>query len=191
MTKRDAADILREEGVDALRKRLDQDIWKQVQARRDLGLNDEEIAEEIGNGSDVGSGNSHAGNGHGGNGGPPLIEDFGRAEEPKVRRCDRCGYVNSIDATKCKSCGADIGAQPPPHPGVRADYMDSKPNGVRSNVGNIGLALRQEPTLMNAFAYDEMLRTEMLMRPLGINPNFKPRPLDDVDITKVQMWLQW
>jgi predicted P-loop ATPase len=35
-----------------------------------------------------------------------------------------------------------------------------------------------------------MLCTEMLMRPFDDNPDFKPRPLTDVDVIKMQAWLQ-
>src|SRR5262249_49559521 len=46
--------------------------------------------------------------------------------------------------------------------------------------------------LMNAFGYDEMLRTEVLLRPLfSKDPTFKPRPVTDADVTAVQAWLQW
>jgi predicted P-loop ATPase len=60
------------------------------------------------------------------------------------------------------------------------------------NVGNVMYALGHEPEIMNAFGYDEMLRCEILLRPLFINePNFKPRPVTDADVTAVQSWLQW
>jgi predicted P-loop ATPase len=60
------------------------------------------------------------------------------------------------------------------------------------NVGNVLLALKQEPMLMNAFGYDEMLRTEVLLRPLfGKEPNFKRRPVTDADVSAMQSWLQW
>src|SRR5262249_13493221 len=36
----------------------------------------------------------------------------------------------------------------------------------------------------------EMSRTEMLMRPFVVDPDFKPRPVTDVDIIKIQSWLQ-
>jgi hypothetical protein len=60
------------------------------------------------------------------------------------------------------------------------------------NVGNVLLALEQEPDIMNAFAYDEMARVPMLLRPLfGNDPNFVPRPVTDADVCAVQSWLQW
>jgi predicted P-loop ATPase len=70
-------------------------------------------------------------------------------------------------------------------------YMKSK-TALASNVGNVLLALEQEPELTNAFAYDEMLRTVVLLRPLFHNePDFKPRPVIDADVTGVQAHLQW
>jgi predicted P-loop ATPase len=60
------------------------------------------------------------------------------------------------------------------------------------NVGNVQLALNQEPDLMNLFGFDEMLQAPMLMRPLFTNdPNFVPRPLADADVCAVQTYLQW
>jgi predicted P-loop ATPase len=60
------------------------------------------------------------------------------------------------------------------------------------NVGNVLLALKQEPSVMNLFAFDEMLRVPVLTRPLfTTDPNFKPRPVTDADATVVQKWLQW
>jgi predicted P-loop ATPase len=70
-------------------------------------------------------------------------------------------------------------------------YMKSK-TALASNVGNVLLALEQEPELTNAFAYDEMLRTVVLLRPLfSTDPNFTPRPVIDADVTGVQAHLQW
>jgi predicted P-loop ATPase len=83
-----------------------------------------------------------------------------------------------------------VGSQPQPQPGAKADYLDAKGKGA-CNVYNARLALNQEPELMHLFGFDEMSRTEMLMRPLFVEePSFKPRPITDVDIVKVQSWLQ-
>jgi hypothetical protein len=73
----------------------------------------------------------------------------------------------------------------------KEDYMAGKTN-LASNVGNVLLALTQEPEIMNAFGYDEMLRTEVLLRPLFTNdPNFTARPVTDADVCAVQAHLQW
>jgi hypothetical protein len=81
--------------------------------------------------------------------------------------------------------------KPAPRPGALRDYMKSA-SDLACNVGNTLLALKQEPALKNAFGYDEMLCTEVLLRPLfNKDPNFKPRPATDADITTVQAWLQW
>lgn len=54
------------------------------------------------------------------------------------------------------------------------------------------LALEQEPEIVNAFGYDEMPRSEVLLRPLfHHDPNFTRRPVTDADVTAVQAWLQW
>ena len=69
--------------------------------------------------------------------------------------------------------------------------MKGKSTGT-CNVGNVQLALEQEPEIANAFGYDEMLRSEVLLRPLfGDDPSFVRRPVTDADVCAVQTWLQW
>jgi hypothetical protein len=71
------------------------------------------------------------------------------------------------------------------------DYMQGK-SAYASNVGNALRALERKGELAGVFGYDEMLRTEMLLRPLfKPDPNFKPRPITDTDVTTVQAHLQW
>jgi hypothetical protein len=84
------------------------------------------------------------------------------------------------------------GPQPGPQPQPKENYMQGKTK-LACNVGNIILALEQEPEIINAFGYDEMVRTPMLLRPLfNADPNnFKLRPVTDADVTGVQAWLQW
>jgi predicted P-loop ATPase len=73
----------------------------------------------------------------------------------------------------------------------KGNYMKSK-SELASNAGNVLLALEQEPELRDAFAYDEMLQAEILLRPLFKDqPNFTPRPVTDADVTAVQAHLQW
>jgi hypothetical protein len=133
-------------------------------------------------------------NGNGCGGAPPPNDiDFvwTHYEKPKARQCHHCGAIHPVDATKCNNCGAELGEEPPPNPGAKADYMLGKTK-LACNVGNALLALRQEPAIMNAFAFDEMSRTPMLTRPLFVNdPDFKARPVKDEDVTKVLSWLQW
>jgi Virulence-associated protein E/Primase C terminal 2 (PriCT-2)/Bifunctional DNA primase/polymerase, N-terminal len=84
--------------------------------------------------------------------------------------------------------------QPPPQPApptAKEKYMKGK-TALACNVGNAILALKQESQLMDAFGYDEMLRAEVLLRPLfRDDANFAVRPVTDADITAVQEWLQW
>src|SRR5262245_23235881 len=73
----------------------------------------------------------------------------------------------------------------------RNGYMKGK-TALACNVGNVLLALEQEPEIANAFGYDEMLRTEVLLRPLFTSdPSFTPRPVSDADVTALQAHLQW
>jgi predicted P-loop ATPase len=151
-TKKDANDWLREDGIDAFREHLDQELWQQIRAQRANG----------GNGNGNGHANNEGGSDNGGE--PPPRPDIDPDPDPN---------------------------EPPPHPGIiKSDYLLGKTK-FACNVYNVLKALNQEPTLINLFAYDEMASTEMLMRPLFVSdPNFKPRPITDADVTKVQSWLQ-
>jgi hypothetical protein len=66
---------------------------------------------------------------------------------------------------------------------------------VLGNLSNALLALRQDETWRGVLAYDEMLRTAMLMRPVPEQANpafvsFTPRPVRDEDASMTQEWLQ-
>jgi predicted P-loop ATPase len=70
-------------------------------------------------------------------------------------------------------------------------YMRKKTE-LACNVGNALLALQTEPEFKGVFGYDEMLRAEVLLRPLFCDDtNFKVRPVTDADATAVQTHLQW
>jgi Virulence-associated protein E len=97
---------------------------------------------------------------------------------------------------------------PPPPPGIgptpaagsspspgqtpaKQAYMKSK-GAWACNVGNVLLALEQEPELVGAFGYDQMLWCDVLLRPLFTSdPHFVPRPVTDADVLAVQRFLQW
>jgi predicted P-loop ATPase len=69
--------------------------------------------------------------------------------------------------------------------------MDTK-TSVASNLANVMLALRGDPKLAGALAYDEMLRAPVLMRPLlKDEPTFVVRPVVDADVATIQEHLQW
>jgi predicted P-loop ATPase len=55
---------------------------------------------------------------------------------------------------------------------------------------NVMTALHNDPAVKDAFAYDEMLRAPMLMCIGDADPDFKPRPVTDVDVGHLQVWLQ-
>src|SRR5207249_48647 len=59
-------------------------------------------------------------------------------------------------------------------------------------IANALEALRSDPALRDAFAYDEMLRAPMLVSPIGqiLPEHFDARPLVDTDITDAVEWLQ-
>jgi hypothetical protein len=75
-------------------------------------------------------------------------------------------------------------------PQPEESYMKTKTE-FASNEGNVLRALEIEPQFAGAFGYDEMARTEMLLRPFDPEPDFKPRPVTDTDVTGVQARLQW
>src|SRR6266545_6030622 len=61
------------------------------------------------------------------------------------------------------------------------------------NLANVLVALRTDPSLLNAISFDEMLQATMLMKPLPGDENtqnFTLRPLTDQDVTRVQEYLQ-
>ncbi|MBR1154599.1 virulence-associated E family protein [Bradyrhizobium sp. JYMT SZCCT0428] len=62
------------------------------------------------------------------------------------------------------------------------------------NLANVMRALRSDPALMEAFAYDEMLSACIVTRAIGTtwpsNSMFEPRPATDVDVIELQEWLQ-
>jgi predicted P-loop ATPase len=59
-----------------------------------------------------------------------------------------------------------------------------------STLINVMIALRNDPGVKEALAYDEMLRAPMLMHACDGAPDFSPRPITDADVGHLQEWLQ-
>jgi hypothetical protein len=63
-----------------------------------------------------------------------------------------------------------------------------------NNLANALIAMRNDPILKEAFAFKEMNRVTEVCGPLPGSPDepasFLPRPLKDVDVSKVQEYLQ-
>lgn len=59
-----------------------------------------------------------------------------------------------------------------------------------STLANVMIALRNDPAVKEALAYDEMLRTSMLMHACDDDPDFSLRPVTDADVGHLQEWLQ-
>jgi predicted P-loop ATPase len=71
---------------------------------------------------------------------------------------------------------------------VLGDGKKPKPLPILANALK---ALRGDPALIDAFAYDEMLCAPMLMHQIGAPLGGRePRPLSDKDVTDLQEWLQ-
>jgi predicted P-loop ATPase len=65
------------------------------------------------------------------------------------------------------------------------------------NLANVLIALRADPSIEDAFAFDEMLRAATLVKRLPVAPNGEPtetdpipRPVRDEDVSQLQEWLQ-
>jgi predicted P-loop ATPase len=59
------------------------------------------------------------------------------------------------------------------------------------NLANAMIALRNDPAVKDAFAYDEMLCAVTLVHPIPKEGSkFRPRPVTDVDVSIFQEWLQ-
>src|SRR5262249_34040980 len=65
------------------------------------------------------------------------------------------------------------------------------------NLHNVLIALDNDPLLRDHFAYDLMLQAPLLMRPLSLTTfdgadvdGFKPQPVTDTDVSRVQEYLQ-
>jgi predicted P-loop ATPase len=73
----------------------------------------------------------------------------------------------------------------------RGAGVPGKPGKPLANLANGLLALRSDPAFKGMFVYDEMLRAPMLVRAIDEPAEtFKPRPLTDVDVGKIQEILQ-
>ena len=89
---------------------------------------------------------------------------------------------------------------PPPTLGLvcDADWLTQcATNGVAKalpTLANAMLALRFDPALYDVFAFDQMLQTAILLRPLNLinkdDPDFEVWPVTDLDVTELQEWLQ-
>ena len=73
---------------------------------------------------------------------------------------------------------------------IPGDSKNAKPLAI---VANALIALRNDPAVRDAFAFDEMLRVPMLMHEIGSpfgGELTAPRPVTDQDIVAVQEWMQ-
>jgi predicted P-loop ATPase len=93
------------------------------------------------------------------------------ADIKRIREKVRGGWTNAAQPTWLSACITKNG-QP------------------MSTLVNIMIALRNDPAVKNALAYDEMLCAPMLMHACDGDPDFVPRPVTDADVSHLQEWLQ-
>jgi predicted P-loop ATPase len=78
-----------------------------------------------------------------------------------------------------------------PSSGWLAKCTTDNQGRVLPNLANAMVALRSDPAVKDAFAYDEMLCAAMLLHPIASEgARFTPRPVTDVDVSSLQEWLQ-
>jgi predicted P-loop ATPase len=73
---------------------------------------------------------------------------------------------------------------------ILSDGKNPKPLPI---VANTLIALRNDPAVLDAFGYDEMLRAPTLLHEIGApigGQLGEPRPLTDKDVTDTQEWMQ-
>jgi predicted P-loop ATPase len=93
------------------------------------------------------------------------------ADIVRVRQKVRGGWTNAAQPTWLASCVTHNGRP-------------------MSTLVNIMIALRNDPAVKDALAYNEMLRAAMLMHACNDDPDFSPRPVIDADVGHLQEWLQ-
>jgi hypothetical protein len=78
-----------------------------------------------------------------------------------------------------------------------SDCLRDDKDRVVGNLANLMVALRADPRISEAFAFDEMMQTTMLVQPLPVAPKGKaagkdppPRPIRDADASQTQEWAQ-
>jgi predicted P-loop ATPase len=81
--------------------------------------------------------------------------------------------------------------------GWLASCLVDEKGRILANLASAMIALRNDPAVESAFAFDEMAQTTMLMRPLLLAPLARPasngptpRQARDEDISQLQEWLQ-
>jgi predicted P-loop ATPase len=108
----------------------------------------------------------------------------------KVERAFRSGLATPAAPSKKAK---------PPRTGWLADAMVDERDRVIANLANVMLALRSDPHVVKAFAFDEMMQTPLIVEPVPIAPGGKaaestddvlPRPVRDADASQLQEWLQ-
>ena|SRR5215813_411475 len=89
---------------------------------------------------------------------------------------------------RSKNGGGGIRPPRPSEPNWLSKCIKGKGGGALPILANVMSALRNDPSLVDSFAYDEMQRSTMLMQKEG--RQIEPRPVEDSDVYRLQEFLQ-
>jgi predicted P-loop ATPase len=117
------------------------------------------------------------------------IEPLEQAPEQEAPRGN--GKTNGKHPPGKDSIGTN-GKTKPKRAAWLRDCITNKRGEPLSNLANAMVALRSDPAVKDAFAYDEMLCAAMLKHPVPINgAKIEPRAVADTDVSSLQEWLQF
>ncbi len=125
-----------------------------------------------------------------------AVPDDKRDARWAARRTDVDRCIEGIYGKEAKKRDGVGDAAKPRRPATSGSnwkfgWQRTKDKRPLNNLANALHALRHAVQVQNAFAYDEMLRADMLLEAVPEVEDFDgPRPVRDTDITAVQEWLQ-
>jgi predicted P-loop ATPase len=104
------------------------------------------------------------------------------------RKAPRKDFIGTNSKDKPKGAAKPAAAAP----AWLGKCIKNKRGEPLSNLANAMTALRHDPAVKDAFAYDEMLCAAMLKHPVPINgAKIEPRAVADTDVSCLQEWLQF
>jgi len=117
-------------------------------------------------------------------------EDFAQQQSPSIQPDEQPQKIPTRNGTAV-SAPAPSGTAEPMHWRdlcIMSEGKNPKPLAI---VANALIALRRDPAVKDAFAFDQMQCMPMLIHDIGKpDNNSKPRPMTDEDVVNTQEWLQ-